>query len=323
MGETVLVVCERQDGGVRRSSLEVLSEAQRQWPGAVTALVLGPGGAELGPLLGRYGADTVIAWEDPAFEVGSSDGWAASIAAVARARQPAVVGWAATAWGKEVGPRVAGLLRAGLANDCTALARTPTGGWTAQRPVYGGKAWQRVRVDTVPGCFSLRPNVFAAAEHGRAGAVERWTEPVPTFRAQVTGVTAQAAGRVELTEAAVVVAGGRGVQAPEHFHLIEELASELGAAVGASRPVADEGWVPRAYHVGQTGKVVSPTVYIAVGISGAIQHLAGIAGAKYIVAINRDPQAPIFQVASFGIVGDLFQVVPAVIQALREFKAKT
>jgi electron transfer flavoprotein alpha subunit len=224
----------------------------------------------------------------------------------------------ATAMGKDLAPRVAVRLDAGLAADCTALS-VRDGFIVATRPVYAGKALVDVRVNSAVGVYTLRPNVFTAGvSNGTAAAVEKMDIALEENDfSVVVKSTAQATGKLDVAEASIIVSGGRGLKGPENFAMIEELAGVLGAAVGASRAVVDAGWRPHDEQVGQTGKTVSPSLYIAVAISGAIQHLAGMSSSKYIVAINKDKEAPVFQVADYGIVGDAFEVVPAL---TREFK---
>lgn len=317
-----LIVIEHTEGQMRRVSREILSTAAALGGGAVTAVAFGPGVRGLADEVGRHGASRLLAAEDDRFARYSSDGFAEALAAVIRAEDPDLVLYPATSWGKDLAPRVSGLVEAGLVTDCTALERDASG-FVATRPVYAGKAFTKVRVSGRPAMFSLRPNVQPVTETG-SGAAEvvdlELGDAGAHPMAQVTGVERGQSDTLELTEAAVIVSGGRGMKSGDNFKILDALAAELGAAVGSSRPVADEGWVPHSYHVGQTGKVVSPDLYVAVGISGAIQHVAGISGSKYIVAINNDAEAPIFKVANYGIVGDLFQVVPALTEAIREHK---
>ncbi len=322
MAQGILVVVNQEGGRLRRVAYEMLSLAQSLVPGAVTALTFGEGAEAVRDNLGRYGADRVVLLTESPYHRYSSDGFAQAVKHVVETIDPEALFFPATAWGRDLAPRVAGLIGAGLASDCTEVFRREDGRLGAIRPIYAGKAYARVAIDSPRQMFSLRPNIQPVRESGRTAEVVAINPGLDsgTFQAVVTEVQQSQGEKQELTEADIIVSGGRGIKAPENFNVLEDLADALGAALGSSRPVADEGWVPHSYHIGQTGKVVSPTVYVAVGISGAIQHLAGISGSKYIVAINSDPDAPIFKAANYGIVGDLFQVVPALAEAVREVK---
>jgi electron transfer flavoprotein alpha subunit len=252
----------------------------------------------------------------------SNTAYAKVIAAIAGEEKADIVLLPASQMGEDIAPRVAEKLSAGLASDCVALT-VKDGGVVAARPVYAGKAIVDVKVSTPVKVFTLRPNVFSAtAEAGTALVVKRSVQLSPAdFGTVVTDVKV-AAGRPDVTEADIVVSGGRGMKGPEHFAMIEQLADVLGAAVGASRAVVDAGWRPHAEQVGQTGKTVSPTLYVACGISGAVQHLAGMSSSRYIVAINKDKDAPIFQIADYGIAGDVFEIVPELTQQLKQALGK-
>jgi electron transfer flavoprotein alpha subunit len=323
---SILVFVEQRDGQVRAVSREALGEAVRL-AAALGGPVVGicPTAADPGlAALGEAGADRVLLAAHPAFASYDPAGYARAVADAARALQPATVLFAASTMGRDLAPRVAARLGAGLATECTALA-VEDGRLVASRPVYAGKALQRVAFPQAPALASLRPKAFESVT--RPGAVAA-VEPLAVEfdasapRARVLRVAAAAVGRVDLTEAEVIVSGGRGLKGPEHFPVIEALAAALGASVGASRPVVDAGWRPHAEQVGQTGKTVSPRLYVAVGISGAIQHLAGMMSSRCIVAINKDPEAPIFKVADYGIVGDLFEVVPALTEAVKGLQTR-
>jgi electron transfer flavoprotein alpha subunit len=217
--------------------------------------------------------------------------------------------------GKDLLPRVAALLDTGLITDVTAVGHAG-GGFTATKPVFAGKALMQVKATRSPFLATLRPNNFQPIS-GSGGEVSKAPVTLGDVMSIVKEVTAGSTDRVPLQEAKVVVSGGRGLKGPEHFHLIEELAAALGGVVGASRAVVDAGWRPHKEQVGQTGKTVSPKLYVACGISGAIQHLAGMSSSKCIVAINKDPDAPIFKIADYGIVGDVFDVLPALTAAIK------
>jgi electron transfer flavoprotein alpha subunit len=317
---TILTFAEQRDGKLRRASLEVVSEARRlagALGATVTAVVIGPWTESLAGELGSYGADRVLAFDDAAFGTYATEAYARALAQAIGDARPAVVLVPFTAMGKDLAPRVAAKVGAGLASDCVGL-EAKGGKLVARRPMYAGKAYATVEWAGEPQMATLRPNVFplggpdasrkAEVVHGAVDA---------SARARVTAVKATTQGKVQLTEAQVIVSGGRGLKGPEHFHLVEELAEAMGAAVGASRAVVDAGWVDHQMQVGQTGKTVSPKLYVACGISGAIQHLAGMSSSKCIVAVNKDADAPIFKVADYGILGDVFEVLPKLAAAAR------
>jgi electron transfer flavoprotein alpha subunit len=286
--------------------------------GEVHALVLGAGAVSGSDAVGRYGADKVISATNAGFAQYAPEGYAQAAADRAKAGGYAAVVLAASAQGKDLAPRVAAKLGAPLAADVTDVA-VDGGAVVVTRPVYAGKALLKVKVAAEPAVLSLRPNVFTPVERPKAGAAESVAVSGDAGRVVVKGIKAAAAGSLDVAEAPIVVSGGRGLKEPANFKLLEDLARAFGgkAAVGASRAVVDAGWRPHGDQVGQTGKTVSPSLYIAVGISGAIQHLAGMRTAKIIVAINKDKDAPIFKVADYGIVGDLFEIVPRLTEEIR------
>jgi len=322
----ILTFAEQRDGKLRRASLEAVSEARRlagTLGGPVTAVLVGSGVEGLAGELTAHGADAVHLFDQPELALYATEPFSRAVVQAVKESQPAALLVPFTAMGKDLAPRVAALLEAGLVSDCVAL--TPKDGRIeARRPMYAGKAFATVRWRDGLQMASLRPNVFAvgARDDSRKPEVKKGTVDAAA-RGRVTRVEASAAGKVELTEAQVIVSGGRGLKGPENFHLVESLAGAFGAAVGASRAVVDAGWVDHQYQVGQTGKTVSPTLYIAAGISGAIQHLAGMSSSKVIVAINKDADAPIFKVANYGLVGDLFEILPKLTQAAREYFGRT
>jgi len=320
---SILVAIEQREGVIRPVAREALGEAKRlsaTLGGPVIGVYCGTSDPGLAAL-GEVGAAEVLFARHDAFAHYDAAGWAQAVAAAARATGAQVVLFGASALGKDLAPRVAAMLGVGLAADCTALDAS-AGSLRARRPVMAGKAFETVAFPLSPALVTLRPKVFAPAapDAGKQAEVKpfafEWDASAP--RAVVTGVSQMAAGRVDLTESEIIVSGGRGLKGPEHFPLIESLAEALGATVGASRAVVDAGWRPHGDQVGQTGKTVSPKLYVAVGISGAIQHLAGMSSSRCIVAINKDAQAPIFKVADYGVVGDLFEVVPALTEAVRK-----
>lgn len=318
----ILAVLEQRDGQPRSVSHEVLAAARRLADaanGTVDAVLIGPAGVS-SEGLAAHGADRVFVVADDRLRLYQATAYAAAIAERAKAGWYTAIVLAATAQGRDLGPRVAARLGVPLLADVTALAVEQ--GIVATRPVYSGKALSRTRV-TAPSCvISVRPNVFASLETPKTGAVTSVPSPVDTGRALTTQVKAPGRAALDVAEATIVVSGGRGLKEPANFKLVEDLAAAFGnAAVGASRAVVDAGWRPHAEQVGQTGKTVSPSLYFAIGISGAIQHLAGMRTAKVIVAINRDKDAPIFKVADYGIVGDLFEIVPRLTQEIKKLRS--
>jgi electron transfer flavoprotein alpha subunit len=322
MGAKILCVLEQRDGALRKVSHEVIAAAGRL-EGSVDALIIAAQhpvqGAEA---LGAAGADRVLTAAHPDFGRYNPDGYAATIASIAK--DYATLVFPATATGRDLAPRVAAKLGLSCATDVTEVG-VEDGKVVVTRPVYAGKALLRVRLLGTPAVLSVRPNVFTEGRKDGKTDVETVSVEVPSFTARVNvkEVKAAEAAALDVAEAPIIVSGGRGLKDPANFKLIEELAAAFGnAAVGASRAVVDAGWRDHAAQVGQTGKTVSPSLYIAVGISGAIQHLAGMRTAKVIVAINRDKDAPIFKVADYGIVGDLFEIVPRLTEEIRKLKSE-
>jgi len=317
---TILTFAEHRDGKLRRASLEVLSEARRlagPLGATVTSVVLGPGSESLSGELAAYGADRVQVFDDAALGTYATEAYARALGQAIADAKPAVVLVPFTAMGKDLAPRVAAKIGAGLASDCVALSASG-GKLVARRPLYAGKAYATVEWAAEPQMATLRPNVFPLGTKDESRKAEVVKGSVDTSsRAKVTAARATAQGKVQLTEAQVIVSGGRGLKGPENFPLVEALAESLGAAVGASRAVVDAGWVDHQLQVGQTGKTVSPSLYVACGISGAIQHLAGMSSSKVIVAINKDADAPIFKVADYGILGDVFDLLPKLTEAAK------
>ena len=314
-----LVYIEVRDGQIKKSSLEALKVASHPGPqlgGRTTAVVLGP--ATGLDTLGGYGASAVLHDANPVFSQYSTTGHAKALAAAAAKSGTQIVFLSATSMGKDLAPRLAVKMDGAVAADVTHLT-VADGRISAVRPIYAGKALETVEITTAAQIYTLRPNVFSAGAPGAgSAAVESFDAGVGEadllVRATGTSISTET---LDVAEASVIVSGGRGLQGPEHWHLIENLASALHAATGASRAVVDAGWRPHAEQVGQTGKTVSPTLYVACGISGAVQHLAGMSSSKTIVAINKDKDAPIFQIADYGIVGDVFEVLPALTEALK------
>jgi len=326
MSNDVLVVAEIRDGAPKKVSFEMLGEGQRiaqQLGGSVQAVALGHGISDAATTLAQYGAQKIWVADDPSLENYTAEGYTNVLANLVERAQPALVLLGATTTGKDLAPRLAARLAVGLTSDCTDFA-VQSGELLVTRPIYAGKAIATVKGLVRPHMATVRPNVFPTpqADPSREAAVESIPADAGEIRAKVLEMIKEAGERIELTEADIIVSGGRGLKDPANFALIEELAGVLGAAVGASRAAVDAGWKDHSYQVGQTGKVVTPTLYIACGISGAIQHLAGMKTSKYIVAVNKDPEAPIFKVADYGIVGDLLKVVPALTEEFKRMKAE-
>jgi len=315
---TTLAVLEQRDGVLRKISHEVVTAAQRLG-GSVEAVVCGSGPVRGTDQVGKFGADKIVTLTNPAFAKSAPEACAQALAERARQGGYRTIVFAASATGKDLAPRVAAKLGVGVAADITDLA-TDGGAIVVTRPAYAGKALLKVKVAAQPAVLSLRPNVFTPVERPKAGAAETVAVTVPAGRVTVREIKAAPAGTLDVAEAQVIISGGRGLKEPANFKVLEDLARAFGgqAAVGASRAVVDAGWRAHADQVGQTGKTVSPSLYIAVGISGAIQHLAGMRTSKVIVAINKDKDAPIFKVADYGVVGDLFEIVPKLTEEIRK-----
>ena len=314
----ILVFVEQRNGEIRTASLQAISEARRLGAGSVSAVLPGSGVAGSEATLGAYGAEKVYLADDPNLALYSAEGYAEAVVKAVELAQPGAVFFAGTAMGRDLAPRVAARLGVGAIADAVDISLDGDT-FVVKRPVYSGKVI--ATVDTagkVPQLISLRPNVFAAEEVGGTAEVVNLDGLSLAIRAVVKELVDTGGGEIDVAEADIIVSGGRGIKGPENFALIRELADAVGGAVGASRAVVDAGWIEHKHQVGQTGKVVSPTLYIAAGISGAIQHLAGMSSSKVIVAINKDPDAPIFKVADYGIVGDLFDVIPPMVAAIKE-----
>jgi electron transfer flavoprotein alpha subunit len=312
----IVVFVEQSGGAPRRASLEALGAAAASGQ-PVTAVVTGPGAADCAAGLGAFGANKAVALIGA--ERYSPDGTAEDMAELVKAAGAKACLAAATSTGKDLMPRVAARLDCTLLTDCTAIE---LGGsdHQATRPILAGKAIVTLKSKAPIFCATLRPSTFPVAK--RAVQAQVSDKPATVGKVVVTSVAAKVAGKLDVKEAPTVVAGGRGLKEPENFKLLEDLAAALGnTAVGASRAVVDAGWRPHSEQVGQTGKTVSPQLYFAVGISGAIQHLAGMRTSKVIVAINKDPAAPIFKVADYGIVGDAMEVLPALTEAVKKVRA--
>lgn len=326
MGKCVCIIGEFRHGAFRRVTYEVASEGKRLADAlgiGVCAVAVGSGVADKAAELGRYAVDKVFVVDDPALENYLAEAYVPVIADIVAKCDPAAVILPASVDGKDLGARLAARLKAGLAQDCTQVV-CENGKIKAKRPIFAGKCfgWCEWAEGALP-VISCRPNVmdcFAPVEEGKA-EVEKVEVSLAETRSRVKSIDLDTSGKVELTEAEIIVSGGRGMKGPENYAMLEDMAKILGAAVGASRAAVDSGWRPHSDQVGQTGKVVNPNLYIAVGISGAIQHLAGMGSSKFIVAINKDSEAPIFSKADYGVVEDLFNFVPALTEEIRKLKS--
>jgi electron transfer flavoprotein alpha subunit len=327
MSITILAVAEQRNGEIKKTSFEAVRKSRE------IADVLGAtfktiiiGNEIVGKVkeLGNFGADKVIVVQNEKLTHYSTTGYTKVVSEIVKKENAGILFFPATAMGKDLAPCVAARVDGAVAADCVDI-RVENGDIIATRPVYAGKALVEVQVDAPVKIFTLRPNVFAAGEPSSHNAdIEEVSVDITDddLKSRVTEITETSRGKLDVTEADIIVSGGRGLKGPENFHLVEELADTLGAAVGASRAVVDAGWRPHDEQVGQTGKTVSPVLYVAVGISGAVQHLAGMSSSKYIVAINKDKDAPIFQVADYGIVGDALEIVPVLKEELKKVIGK-
>ena len=320
MGNVLIVVEANTDGSLRKATLNAITAGQqlaKATGGEVHAIVLAKDATALANAVKDYGVDVVHAASAPQLEHALAENWAPAIAAAAQAISAEWVGAAATAVGRDVLPRVAAKLKAVMASEILSVDGTGAD-VTLTRPMWAGAVIATVKLAGPVKCFTVRATEFAAAEKTGAGEVKPFAVPASPTLTRFTGFKEVKSARPALTEAKIVVSGGRGTKGD--FKPIEGLADELGAAVGASRAVCDAGWQPNDLQVGQTGKVVAPALYVAAGISGAIQHVAGMKSSKTIVAINKDADAPIFQIADYGLVADLFKALPEMQAAIKAAK---
>ncbi len=320
----ILVYLEIRDSKVKKSSLEVLSEAKRRGEelGMETAAVLvGHGVESLASEAFRYGASRAYILENSLLSHYSPSGYSQALLSLAEEVKPVAVLFAATSMGKDLAPRLAAKLGVSLASDCT-QATVKDGKLEVVRPIFAGKAFASFTFKSTPQMATLRPNVFPLIDptDGQGEIVKREVViPESQVKDGVVEVVKAEGAELDVTEADIIVSGGRGMKGSENFDLLRELTAILPhSALGASRSAVDADWIDHQHQVGQTGKTVSPNLYMAFGISGAIQHLAGMSSSKYIIAVNKDPEAPIFKVADFGIVGDLFQIIPPLKEELKK-----
>jgi electron transfer flavoprotein alpha subunit len=325
MAQGIWIVAEQREGELRKISFELTSEARRladQMGQSVTAILLGSQIKDKASELGKYGADKVIVADDERLANYMTDTYVPVIAQLAQSEEPAIILLGASVQGKDLSGRLAAKLGVGMAQDCVTFS-LENGNLVAKRPIYAGKAYATVTFkDSVPQIATARPNVLELNEPDESRSADvvdaEFNLDDSQIKTKIAEVIQDEGAKIDLTEADKIVSGGRGMKGPENYNILEELAALIDASVGASRSAVDSGWRPHSDQVGQTGKVVSPNLYIACGISGAIQHLAGMSTSKYIVAINKDPEAPIFQKADYGIIGDLFEIVPALTEEIKK-----
>ncbi len=329
MGKGIWVFAEQEEGKVRKVAFEILSNVRAIADAKgepLCAVCLGKDIAALADKFAPYGADKVYMVANDLLGQYTTEGYAKALADLIAKEQPSMVFFGASVMGKDLAPKVAARVNAGLAADCVGI-KLDGDKVVVRRPMYSGKVYAEVAFqNTEIAMASFRPNVLVAAapDAGRTAEVVNVAAEIGAgdIRVKVLEVVKTAAGKVDLTEAERIVSGGRGMKGPENYAMIEELAGVIGATVGASRAAVDAGWRPQSDQVGQTGKVVSPNLYIACGISGAIQHYAGMGTSKVIVAINKDGEAPIFTKCDYGVIDDLFKVVPTLTAEVKKLMAE-
>ena len=326
MAQGILVLIEQRQGQIRKSSLEALSEARRlaqSLSTQATALIIGSNIKNLVGELSHYKPNNILIADNAAFENYSTEGYAKAAEEAIKKVDPSYVFAAHTQLAKDLMPRLATRFDAPMASDVVEI-KVENQKLEVVRTVYSSKAYATIEFNSPIVFMTLRPNRFAKTEveNGTPAPSEELAIAAPTIRASVKETHAAKEAKVDLSEASVVVSGGRGIKGPENWNILQSLCDVLGGALGASRAVVDAGWIDHQHQVGQTGKTVSPNLYIACGISGAIQHLAGMNSSKVIVAINKDPEAPIFKHATYGIVGDVFEVVPKLTEEIRKLNSQ-
>lgn len=320
MSKVILAVTEQVDGTFKNISFEVIATGKaiaEKIGGSLTAAVMGTGVAAMAGQAAEYGADRILVAEHPGLNDGLADACTQVVAQLVEKCEPAVVVIGATTLGKDIAARLSARLNAPLAMDCVDV-RVEGDRIVATRPMYGGKVLADVRLEGPLALVAIRPRAMDATVVAGAGEIETLDVDLNDSTLRLIDKQMET-GKIELTEADVVVTGGRGVGGDD-FSVVEALATALGGAVGASRSAVDEGWRPVTDQVGQTGKVVAPNLYIACGVSGAIQHLAGMASSRVVVAVNKDPEAPIFSKCDYGVVGDLFDLLPAVTAEIEKLR---
>ncbi|MEO6851575.1 MAG: electron transfer flavoprotein subunit alpha/FixB family protein [Mucilaginibacter sp.] len=321
----VLIYAESAEGKFKKSIFEAVSYAKAiadQTNTSLIAISIGDVSKDQLNTLGKYGADKVLNVSNDKLKNFVNQAYASVIAAAAKKEGADIVVLSNSFSGRGLAPRIGIKLEAGVADGAVSLPEIAGGKFSVKKTAFSGKAFATVELTSTNKVIALTPNSYQVVEKAAAGKVEDFSveNKASDFKAMIKEIV-RSTDKISLPDADIVVSGGRGLKGPENWSMIEELAGLLGAATACSKPVSDAGWRPHSEHVGQTGIAVSPNLYIAIGISGAIQHLAGISSSKVIVAINKDPEAPIFKVADYGIVGDAFEVVPKLITAVKEYKA--
>jgi electron transfer flavoprotein alpha subunit len=321
---SILVYAENAGGNFKKSTFEVVSYARAiadQNNTTLTALSVGDVDASQLKTLAQYGADKIVTVSNYRLKNFVNQAYASVIAEVAKSEGATIVVLSNSFSGRGLAPRIGVKLNAGVADGVVALPTQDGGKFVVKKTAFSGKAFAMVELTSANKVISLTPNAYKIVDNVKPGQIEEFNATLnePDFKAMLKEIV-QATDKVPLPEAEIIVSGGRGLKGPENWGMLEELAEVLGAALACSKPVSDAGWRPHSEHVGQTGIAVSPNLYIAVGISGAIQHLAGVSSSKTIVVINKDPDAPFFKVADYGIVGDAFEVVPKLIAAIKNYK---
>lgn len=331
MAKGIWVFAEHIDGtSLRKATFEILSEARKmadKLGEELCAVIIGHQVEALAEKCGHYGAQKVYVVEQELLKSYTTEGYAKALVDLVTQHQPSILLGGATVTGKDLFPRVAARLGTGLAVDCTEIKLDGNNQFVVKRPMYAGKAYAEVGFsDATPKMATIRPNVLIPSQPDpsrKAEVIKVAAQVSPAdIRTKVLEVVKMAGAKLDLTESEIIISGGRGIKGTENFKILEEMAEVINATVGASRAAVDAGWRPQSDQVGQTGKVVSPNLYIACGISGAIQHFAGMGTSKYIVAINKDPEAVIFAKCDYGICDDLFKIVPKLTEELKKLKAE-
>jgi electron transfer flavoprotein alpha subunit len=324
----VLVFCEQREGKLKKVAFEDLcvgyAIAEKRG-GGLAAAIIGSGIKDLADEVVKFGVNKIITVDDPSLQFYTPDGYAGALEKLCREHKPHTVVLSSTVLGKDLGATLAARLETAIIPDCTALEFDDTGNPILTRPVYAGKAIARVKAPSAnPLIITMRPRAYGAQPENDKGAQIVAVDAAPgELRTKVAEIVKAVIKTVELTEADIIISGGRGMKGPENYAILEELAAVVNAAVGASRAAVDAGWRDHQFQVGQTGKVVAPSLYIACGISGAIQHLVGMVNSKTIVAVNKDPEANIFKLADYGIVGDLFKIVPMLTEEFKKQRTQS